>query len=671
LYAGLPFASFKAYALHFELKGGSTMRRLVLNIAILTASWAVAGCGGAGGGSAVAPPAPQNAQAGIAGYPDQQIAAPRAPRNMRALLHSKITHVFVIVQENHTFDQVFGLFPGMNGQQVENLGTSRARRTDCQPDPETGGCQRPFLISANPNSPSYVVDAPDITGGNNGRFDQEVSIDHGKMDGFLVDLEAGQPVLGPTPSPEQIESHNESIGIEGVYDCDTVPYLWYYAKNFALFDHYFQAETGDSTPSNIQLFSGQIGQTEAAAGEGMPSEPLPSGGGYSDGVPISNDDNPPAPAWTFSITPYSPDNSTFQSYATMPVLLNPAMDRGARKSKIVGLIGADITQEAHSRRGSIPWAWYQEGLDTPNGGFSPHHFAPLYFDYINSAGSAFASTSTMRDNARNNGLIADIKKGKLPSQGVFWIKGGNENTYGLVPADPIFTKNSSGSEYYVGDDDHPGSGSSDHQVAEAYLAEVINAIAKSKYWAHSVIVLTWDDSGGFYDHLRPPGFGKTCPQDKTGPEAGYPCGDGVRLPAIVISPYSRTGVVVHDFADHGSVSKLIEDVFGLPTFSSLPNEAKGVAAGLSPADGDPATSNLVDALDPAKLQGGRPNPPSLAEISSPGAPPKMSCASLGINPIQPPTALPAGYETAGWYLRQMLLGSHKVRVVPRHNDDND
>ena len=69
-------------------------------------------------------------------------------------------------------------------------------------------------------------------------------------------------------------------------------------------------------------------------------------------------------------------------------------------------------------------------------------------------------------------------------------------------------------------------------MAEAYLAEVVNAIAKSKYWKDSVIIVTWDDSGGFYDHLPPPGFGQTCPQDKSGPEEGYPCGDGVRLPSL-------------------------------------------------------------------------------------------------------------------------------------------
>jgi phospholipase C len=640
------------------------MARFVSNLLILAASLALAACGGAG----VAPATAQNMQGAAASTARNADAASR--RMMTKLVQSKIKHVFVLVQENHTFDQVFGLFPGMNGQYVENLGTSLAQETDCQFDPETSGCQRPFLISANPNSPNYVPDAPDITGGNNGRYDQEYSIDRGKMDDFLVDVEGGAPVLGPTPSPQQIEAHNESIGIEGVYDCDTVPYLWYYAKNFALFDHYFQANTGDSTPSNIQLFSGQIGQTEAAAGEGTLSQPLPSGG-YSDGVPISNDDNPPPADLKFPVTAYTGDSATFQSYATMPVMLNPSMDRLAKSRNVVGYIGEDINREGKADRPSYDWAWYEEGLYTANAGFSAHHTAPLYFDYINNPQSGFASKKTLRDNSQNNGLISDIQHGKLPQSGIFWVKGGNENTYGLVPADPVFTQNTSGKKYYVGDDDHPGSGSSDHQVAETYLAQVVNAIAKSKYWKDSVIVLTWDDSGGFYDHLNPPGFGQTCPQDKTGSEQGYPCGDGVRIPAIVISAYGKTGVVVHDLADHGSVSKLIETLFGLPTFASLPDEQAGVKVGLSPADGDSATSNLLDALDERKLRSGAMNPPSLAYIPSPSVTPKMSCSTLGITPIPSPTSLPTGYETAGYYLHQQLNGSRLPVMLPKRRDDDD
>lgn len=654
------------------------MRRFVAGFVIVTSSWLLSGCGGAGGvASGIA-----GGTAGTASVPqsqstqseETQIAGrygPPGSNNIEALVHAKVKHVFVLVQENHTFDSYFGLFPGVNGQSVENLGTATARADDCEPDPETGGCQRPFLISANPHSPNYVVDAPDITGGANDRNDQEAGIDRGRMDGFLADIETGTPLLGPTPSPAQIQAHNEAIGIEGVYDCDTVPYLWYYAKNFALFDHYFQANTGQSTPGNIQLFSGQIGQTEAAAGEGTLSVPV-SGGGYSDGVPISNDNNPPASNLSF-VGAYSPDNNTYQSYVTMPVLLNPTMDQQALKSNIVGLVHNSIALESTAfYRPSISWAWYEEGLATGANGFSAHHAAPLYFDYINHAGSPYATTSSLRDNTSNSGLISDIANGTLPPEGVFWVKGGNANTYGLRPADPIFTSNSSGKQYYVGDDDHPGSGSSDHAVAEAYLADVINAIASSKYWKDSVIIVTWDDSGGFYDHAPPPSFGRTCPQDQTGAEAGYACGDGVRLPTFIISPFSKTGVVVHDYADHGSVSKFIETVFGLPGFGWMPDALRGDLAGLPPADANPETSDLTDALDAGKLAGtSAPNPASMAMIAAPSSTPSMSCATLGITPIPAPAPLPPRYQTAGWYLHETLLGDPTAQAVPQRNDTDD
>jgi phospholipase C len=589
-----------------------------------------------------------------------------------SLLSQKIKHVFVLVQENHTFDNYFGLYPGSGGQAIENLGTATAKAVDCVPDPQTGSCQLPFLISANPSSPNYVADAPDIAGGDNSRYGQEASIDKGAMDGFLADDEgSGAPLIGPASTPAQIEAHNVALSIMSVYDCDTVPYEWYYAKNFALFDHYFQADTGPSTPGNIQLFAGQVGQTEAAAQKGMLS--VYSGGSNSDGVPITNDDNPP-PAVPGFIPPYSPsgqagDPSTFQSYATMPVLLNPSEDNVAYTAGITGFIPDDMRREATTGRSSVPWAWYEEGLYTPNGGLVSHHAAPMYFDYINHINSPFATTSSLRDNTAANGLIADIKAGTLPSSGVFWVKGGNSNQYGLHPADPVF-----GTKYFVGDDDHPGStsgGNSDHQVAEAYLAEVINAIANSNYWKDSVIIVTWDDSGGLYDHLAPPSYGNACPNDAGSPVGGT-CGNGVRVPLLVISPFSKTGAVVQDVSDAGSVSKFIEAVFGLPTLASLPDEAQGVAAGLPPADANPATSNITDALDPNKLNGTTaPNPASLATIPAPSVPPSMSCATLGITPLASPASVPSGFHTAGSYLHAALTGSAPAYSIRPAIDTDD
>lgn len=86
------------------------------------------------------------------------------------------------------------------------------------------------------------------------------------------------------------------------------------------------------------------------------------------------------------------------------------------------------------------------------------------------------------------------------------------------------------------------------------------------YWKDSVIVLTWDDYGGFYDHVAPP-------QVDT---YGY----GPRVPAIVISPYAAAGQVVHDRYDFTSVLKFMEDRFGLKSLTQRDAQAADLGASL-------------------------------------------------------------------------------------------
>jgi len=606
-----------------------------------------------------------------------------AAGSIEALVNQKVKHVFVIVQENHTFDNFFGLYPGTNGQTVENLASATAQADDCVPDPEAGSCQRPFLITTNTASPNYVIDAPDIGGGSNSRFGQQFAVDGGKMDRFLLENEASNPLTTtPTPLPAsptatQVAAHSNALNIMTTYDCDTLPYLWYYAKNFALFDHYFQANTGQSTPGNVQLFAGQIGQTEVAAGKAPVLSTL-SGTGYTDGLPLGDDANPPDTTLSFRpsfAAQATPDQNQSISVASLPVLLNPAEDAAAVKANVTGLISQDMTLEAKAARASIPWAWYEEGLDYPmdgtaKGTWSQHHTAPLYFDYINNANSQFGNASTLRDNTYTNGLISDIQSGALPSEGVFWVKGGaTASTFPFKPADPTLANGG----YFTGDDDHPGSGSADHQVAEAYVAAMINAIAQSKYWKDSVIILTWDDSGGMYDHYPPTAFGGVCPDDKTGTFAGQPCGEGLRLPMIVISPFAKNGAVVHDMSDAGSVSKFIEAVFALPTLASLPNEVAGESTGLAPADANAAIGDLTGALDINKLNGSAaPIAASTAMISAPAVPPAMSCLSLGLTPIASPASVPKGYLTTGALEDITLTGTAgRIRMPAAPNDDDD
>jgi phospholipase C len=84
-------------------------------------------------------------------------------------------------------------------------------------------------------------------------------------------------------------------------------------------------------------------------------------------------------------------------------------------------------------------------------------------------------------------------------------------------------------------------------VGQAYVTTLINTIMRSHCWASTAIFLSWDDWGGFYDHVRPPIVD----------ENGY----GLRVPGLVISPYAKTGYVDHQQLSHDAYLKFIEDDF--------------------------------------------------------------------------------------------------------------
>lgn len=134
-------------------------------------------------------------------------------------------------------------------------------------------------------------------------------------------------------------------------------------------------------------------------------------------------------------------------------------------------------------------------------------------------------------------------------------------------------------------DEHPPE---DIQTGEAQMQQIIQAVQASPAWASSAILLTWDEGGGFFDHVPPPQL------DAYGP--------GIRVPMLVISPFARQGYVDTVFQDHGSFLKFIEAVYGLPTLASINhtfdtstpltnNSTNG--APFPPRDGNPATGNLT------------------------------------------------------------------------------
>jgi phospholipase C len=289
----------------------------------------------------------------------------------------------------------------------------------------------------------------------------------------------------------------------------------------------------------------------------------------------------------------------------------------------------DVTDIAHMGHPAVPWGWYQEGFKfkpghTTNFAYISHHNALQYFGYLRQNPYFWRGVHDLTD------LIPAIQNGTLGDRGVVFVKGGYKNPFGDKPAN----SNPAIQERFTGDDDHPGY--SDSQISEAMVARVVNAIAKSKYWNDSLILITWDDSEGFYDHVPPPQF-ERCPD-------GHPCGDGPRVPAMIISPYAKDHAVISALADHSSFSKMLAKIFDLPLLGSLPDEAPYLPEG--PRDTNPRLSDLLAALDPERLSGTKsPIPNTDAIVDDVAVPPKESCQSLGIRPdvIPGENKPPAGF----------------------------
>lgn len=111
------------------------------------------------------------------------------------------------------------------------------------------------------------------------------------------------------------------------------------------------------------------------------------------------------------------------------------------------------------------------------------------------------------------------------------------------------------------EDEHP---TGNVQQGEAWTREVYQAVRNSSIWADSAMIFTYDEAGGFADHVPPPEA--VCPADASPAEQNF-VENGVRVPFVVISPYARPHSVSHVVKDHSSITRFIETVFDLPALT--------------------------------------------------------------------------------------------------------
>ena len=566
----------------------------------------------------------------VARYPTDIASEPTLTTDqLTALLQKRIKYVFVLFQENRSFDFYFGTYPGARG-----LFSQPASATPgfVQPIVNTDGTVStisPFKIpqtivnNASQTVQLYPEDTDSVNHSHVG-IDAKLDLDANHVahnDRYAFTEENLTGTLSPDgttytgPAPTEAQKQKGELVVSHV-DCDTAPFLWTYADHFTLFDNFFDTVIGPSTPNAIAMIAGQSGVTQwvkhpelglnnNTTGAQLPvvSDPQPFWGSALDVLTPPADkqpvDNPggvstnPASNLTFATLPLSFMGQNIQSITAQD--LNPTFD--------LQDVQADIVKIAGDNNKPVNWAWYQSGYDAePNDSgaatlhqnYIAHHNAPQYFGY--EANNPYETKKHLRG---LGDFYKDINAGALPAGGgVFYVRGGYNNIDGLTPrsASPSVQLN------FPGNDDHPGY--SDAQISEALLADSVNAIASSKYWPESAIIITYDETDGLYDHTQP--------TIRSFDPLGGALDQGPRIPAIVISPYSYAHAVSHVPSEHGSIIKFIDRVFGLTPLAELPDEASARAEGLKtygqahlgPSDGgDTPISELGSAFDPNRLLG--------------------------------------------------------------------
>jgi phospholipase C len=441
---------------------------------------------------------------------------------------AKIAHVVVIYAENRSFDHLYGLFPGANGianaspqstTQLDRDGKPLARLPPVwkrgKPDPAfpTNLPNRPFRIDAPPVGLPLSVPTQDLV---HLFYVHQEQIAGGKNNMFAALSNAGGLAMG-------------------YYDGSRLR-MWKLAREFVLADHFFQAAFGGSflnhqwlvcacTPHNPRALTASRTQLDEN-GRVRRRENIASA---LDG-----------PLW-FLEGEYSPDGYAVNGVQPpyQPSAIRPPAGGDRRYADPAGNPlppqTANTIGDTLSAKG-VSWAWYagawkealRDGMQPPgrhaviyssekgSPNFQPHHQPFNYY-------ARFAPGAPDRERHLKDysDFAAAIERGTLP-QVAFYKPQGTLNQH------PGYTDVLSGDEH---------------------IAELILKIRASPLWGKTAIIVTYDEFGGFWDHAAPP------KGDRWGP--------GTRIPAIIVSPWAKRGIIDSTPYDTTSILKFITRRFNL------------------------------------------------------------------------------------------------------------
>ncbi|AXF18061.1 acid phosphatase [Paraburkholderia caledonica] len=500
--------------------------------------------------------------------------APRTAADLRldAALRDQVKQIVVIYAENRSFANLYGNFPGIQ-HPLDAVTAERYLQLDRDgktPMPRLPAIWGGLVPQAQEVAGKrYMIGQKDIGNLRNGPFHltdaQGAPLPTGVITRDLVHRFYQNQMQINAGRNNQFAAWGDSGGlVMGHYrnSADTLK-LWSLAQQYTLCDNFFMAAFGGSWLNHIFLISAQAPfypdvhkspakkmvsvvegndltgarlklapDSPASALDGPPKF-VNDGAFTADGYAVNTMAPPYQPS---NVRPAEGGNPAFAD-ASNPRVLPP---------QNYATIGDRLTEKG------VDWAWYsgawQYALEHQDTGAVPdfqYHHQPFNY-FANYAPGTTARRRYLRDaglgsDASTNRLIADIDAGHLPAV-TFYKPQGDLNMH---------------------------AGYADVESGDRHISTVIEHIQKGPQWANTVVIVTVDENGGWWDPVAPPNG------DRWGP--------GSRIPALVISPLAKKRYVDHTVYDTNSILRLISRVHGLAPLDGVVARDRAFAKnGLAP-----------------------------------------------------------------------------------------
>jgi phospholipase C len=533
-----------------------------------------------------------------------------APAPATSSTTTPIKHLVVIYQENVSFDHYFGTYPKAANTSGQQFTAAHSTKSVNGLANTKGAGAAGTLLTNNPNGvnprrldPANINDVLTCDQ-DHGYGDEQKSFDGGKMDQFVSAVGNGKGKSG-TGAPCQASD------VMNYYDGNTVTGLWNYAQRYAMSDNSFGTTFGPSAPGAVNLVSGNTagvglmingadvnGDTvsDGKGGTSLIEDPQP----YFDdcstrdavsltGKNVGDNLNAAGLSWGWFQGGFKPTTTFATATAAAPqstatftpdqfkgkFATAPAADQGLCNA--VHPVGAAIggtggtTVGATNYGNKDDYIAHHEPFQYYASTANPHHLAPASLASIGTDTQTTVNGTPQFDTANHQYDTSDFDSlvGAI--------------SHGFLSPDHLPAVSFLKAPGYQ--DGHAGY--SDPADEQKFIVDEVNALQHTPDWSSTAVVIAYDDSDGWYDHVysgihnpsntaavaTPPG-----PQDfltgvglcgdatTTAPLAGQSgrCGYGPRLPLLVISPFAKYNFVDHTLTDQSSILKFVEDNWKVP-----------------------------------------------------------------------------------------------------------